>query len=140
MSAKSKGAAIGFYEQLSCHGVPLALLNTPANALIGAHVRLFKQVEMIDRAWQERVALTRKAEVALGYSLLECHDPTSAISLCGEWMRRQAMDFASDMLAFAETLLEFSSHFDRNGKPLPTSEGEVGAYAHANVGSRIRMG
>jgi hypothetical protein len=51
-------------------------------ALAKVHLRLFKQIELVNRAWLDSVDAARKSEAELGTRLLKCTDPKDAVSIC----------------------------------------------------------
>jgi hypothetical protein len=65
-------------------------------ALAKVHLRLFKQIELVNRAWLDSVDAARKSEAELGTRLLKCTDPKDAVSICQEWMSRRIVNFVAD--------------------------------------------
>jgi len=77
-------------------------------ALTEAHLRLFKQIELVNRVWLDRIEATRQSEMELGARLLKCADPGDAVALCQEWMSTRVADFVADNQRIATLWLEFT--------------------------------
>jgi hypothetical protein len=77
-------------------------------ALTESHLRLFKQIELVNRIWLDRIEVTLKSEMELGARLLICTDPGDAVALCHEWMSKRVADFVSDNQRIAMLWFEFA--------------------------------
>jgi hypothetical protein len=77
-------------------------------ALTESHLRLFKQIELVNRVWCDRIDATRRSEMELGARLLKCTDPGDAVALCHEWMSKHVADFIADNQRIATLWLEFA--------------------------------
>ena len=90
-------------------GHSLHLAHSSSDALIEAHLRLYRQIETVNRKWFDRLGETRDSEVALGKALLQCPNPVEAAALCREWIMRQGTILAADMQDSSKLWLDFCS-------------------------------
>jgi hypothetical protein len=103
------------------------LAQASSDAMIDAHLRLYRQIEAINRKWFDRLSETRDSEVALGNNLRNCADPAQAGALCREWVVSRGAIMASDMESFGKLWLDFCSQAISSGQqPLPSESSKAG--------------
>ena len=81
-------------------------------ALTKGHLRLFKQIELVNRVWVDSVEAARKSEMELGRRLLERTDPNDAVAVCREWMSRRVVNFVVDNHRINKLWLDFAQEIE----------------------------
>lgn len=75
-----------------------------------SHIRLFKQIEDVNKVWTESVQRTKESETEFARRLIDCADPAKAAELCVEWMTARARSFLADSQSFSSLWLSFCSY------------------------------
>jgi hypothetical protein len=104
----------GFVRSHLNHSFKLA--KESSDALIAAHLHLYRHIGVINRRWLERLDETRDLEVALANVLLQCPDPVEANALCRDWILRRGEVLASDMQEFGKLWQEFCREVIASGQ------------------------
>jgi hypothetical protein len=81
-------------------------------ALTKSHLRLFKQIELVNRVWLDSVEAARQSEMELGRRLLERTDPTDAVTVCREWTSRRVVNFVADNHRITKLWLDFAQEIE----------------------------
>jgi hypothetical protein len=110
-------------------GHSLHLAHSSSDALIEAHLQLYRQIETVNRKWFDRLGETRDSEVALGNMLLQCPNPVEAGALCREWIMRQGTILAADMQDSSQLWLDFCSRIAAVGGTRQSPESEKAGSA-----------
>lgn len=78
-------------------------------ALTAAHLRLFKQIERVNRMRTEGIEEVRRSEAELGLRLLRCSAGADAVDICKEWMLRRAAHFVAENHRIVGLWMDFAN-------------------------------
>jgi hypothetical protein len=74
-----------------------------------AHLKLFKQVAAVNRAWSDCIRRAHDTESDFTRRLIDCKDAGKASELCTEWLMTRAAAFLAESQRFTDMWLSFYS-------------------------------